>query len=75
MSKEKPTEKELADYRNKMIEHMDEQLPFLKKQHEYEKLRSEIASFKFNQLVCKVKTAEMIPEKTNTDTDGKSENN
>lgn len=75
MSKNIPTEKDLADYRNKMIVHMDEQLPFLIKQHEYEKLRSEIATFKFNQLMCKVKMAEMIPEKTNTNTDGKGKNN
>jgi hypothetical protein len=71
---ENPTKDELNDYKKTMIDHMSDQMDFLKQTHEYEKLRSEIASYKLNQLICKVKTAEIM-QPSNTEEDGKSESN
>lgn len=63
---EEPTEKELQEYRENMKKFYDTQIPFLKKQKEYELLLADIEEARGKRIAMNIRIAQMMagpPEK------------
>lgn len=54
-----PNEKEVEKLKQRMLEHMQAELPFLRLQAEYEKLRAEVSEATFKRIKYNVELARM----------------
>jgi predicted nucleic acid-binding Zn-ribbon protein len=64
----KISEEEMRELRKKGINFYQEELKFLKLQHEYEKLQSEIEQFKTARLVAMLQAAQVYGESKKAET-------